>query len=682
MTPPTSTSTEISKETKIINNSIPESNIKTIQTPSSFYNNRPKNASPLLTFEEYKKLYKQSINEPEIFFGNLAHELLDWDTDFKKVKIGSNINDSSWFLQGKLNASYNCIDRHVFENPKKPAIIYESDDPNSTTNRIITYEELLTKVSKLSGVLTNSFGIKKGDRVAVYLPMIPEAVITLLAITRIGAIHSVIFAGFSSGSIRDRIINPDCKVIITVDGFQRGGKTIPTKKIVDEALKQCPNISNVLVIKKQNNQIDWNDKIDHWWHEECLKYPGYFPPVSVNSEDPLFILYTSGSTGSPKGVVHTTGGYLLGAAMTTKYVFDLQKDDVLFTGGDIGWITGHTYAVYGPLLLGATTVIFEGTPTYPDFGRFWDIIDKYKVTHFYTAPTALRLLKRAGEKYINNHSLASLRTIASVGEPIAPELWDWYDKTIGRGKCHIADTYWQTESGSHLFAPLAGITPMKPGSCSLPLFGIDPVIVDPVTGIELKGPDVEGVLAIRSSWPSMARTVWGAHQRYEETYFGAYPGLYFTGDGAARDKDGQYWIRGRVDDVVNVSGHRLSTSEIEAALTNDPMVGESAVVGIHDDLTGQAVNAFVSLKSTPKFDQFDDITIIQKQLIMRIRKEIGPFAAPKKVFIVYDLPKTRSGKIMRRVLRKVLSYEEHQLGDLTTLANPDIVSHIVEVTRK
>ncbi|ANB10986.1 acetate--CoA ligase ACS2 [Sugiyamaella lignohabitans] len=624
----------------------------------------------LSSFDHYSQLYKESIENPDKFFGDAARELLSWDRDFKTVSSGGfEHGDVAWFLEGQLNASYNCVDRHAFANPEKIALIYEADDAKDSRN--VTYGELLRQVSKLAAVLT-SFGVKKGDTVAIYLPNIPEAIVALLAVTRIGAIHSVIFAGFSSGSLKDRINDAKCKVIITSDEGRRGGKTVYTKKIVDDSLKNAPSIEKVLVFKRTGSEIPWTEGRDFWWHEELDKQRAYSPPVAVNSEDPLFLLYTSGSTGSPKGVVHSTAGYLLGAAITAKHVFDIQEKDILFTAGDVGWITGHTYALYAPLLLGATSVIFEGTPAYPNLSRYWQIIEKYKVTQFYVAPTALRLLKRGGEEFITGHDLSSLRTLGSVGEPIAGEIWEWYHELIGNSECHIADTYWQTETGSHIIAPLAGITPMKPGSASFPFFGIDLAIIDPVTGKELVGNDVEGVLAVKKPWPSIARSVWGAHQRYLDTYLKPYPGLYFTGDGAARDHEGFYWIRGRVDDVVNVSGHRLSTAEIEASLIEHHSVAESAVVGVSDDLTGQAVIAFVSLK-----DGFDHTQEIKKELIMHVRKEIGPFAAPKTVIVIDDLPKTRSGKIMRRILRKIVSNEADSIGDISTLNNPQSVDQII-----
>lgn len=655
--------------TKVEKDLHPSDTAQTYQVPESFHKNHPGTPN-LKNFAEYQQLYKESIENPEAFWGKLANELLDWDVPFKTVTNGSlEFGDVSWFPEGKLNASFNCVDRWAFKNPNKPAIFYEADEPNQ--GRIITYGELLREVSKVAYVL-KQMGVKKGDTVAVYLPMVPEAIITLLAIVRIGALHSVVFAGFSAESLRDRIIDADSRVVITSDEGKRGGKVIGTKKIVDEALKSCPDVKNVLVFKRTGNpDVPFTAGRDFWWHEETAKYPSYCPPELMSSEDPLFLLYTSGSTGKPKGVMHTTGGYLLGAAATGKYVFDLQGDDIMGTAGDVGWITGHTYVVYSPLVLGVGTLVFESTPAYPDFSRYWDCVEKYKVTQFYVAPTALRLLKKAGDKYLN-HDLSSLRVLGSVGEPIAEEVWKWYYEKVGKSRCHIVDTYWQTETGSNVITPLAGITPTKPGSATLPFFGIDTVIVDPVSGKELEGNDVEGVLCIRKPWPSMARTVWASHSRYMDTYLNVYKGYYFTGDGAGRDHDGYYWIRGRVDDVVNVSGHRLSTAEIEAALLTHQSVAEAAVVGINDELTGQAVNAFVSLK-----DGYENSPELRKELVLQVRKSIGPFAAPKAIYIVDDLPKTRSGKIMRRILRKIVAGEEDQLGDITTLADPSVVAGII-----
>ncbi|KAI2632078.1 acetate-CoA ligase [Hypoxylon sp. NC1633] len=621
------------------------------------------------SLEEYQQLYKESITEPEKFFSKKARELLSWIRDFETVRTGSLDNgDVAWFVEGQLNASYNLVDRHAFKDPDRVAIIYEADEPNEGRN--LTYGELLREVSKVAHVL-KKMGVRKGDTVAIYLPMIPEAIIAFLAIIRIGAVHSVVFAGFSADSLRDRVLDAQSKVVITTDEGKRGGKLIGTKKIVDDALKQCPDVTGVLVYKRTGADIPWTAGRDLWWHEEVEKWPSYIAPEVMNSEDPLFLLYTSGSTGKPKGVMHTTAGYLLGAAMTGKYVFDIHDGDRYFCGGDVGWITGHTYVVYAPLLLGVSTVVFEGTPAYPNFSRYWEIIEKHEVTQFYVAPTALRLLKRAGDDFVKAH-MPKLRVLGSVGEPIAAEVWKWYFEVVGKEEAQIVDTYWQTETGSNVITPLAGVTPTKPGSASLPFFGIEPAIIDPVSGEEIHGNDVEGVLAFKQPWPSMARTVWGAHRRYMDTYLNVYPGYYFTGDGAGRDHEGFYWIRGRVDDVVNVSGHRLSTAEIEAALIEHHSVAEAAVVGVADELTGQAVNAFVAIKNGNEASD-----ALRKEFILQVRKSIGPFAAPKAVYIVPDLPKTRSGKIMRRILRKILAGEEDQLGDTTTLSDPSVVNKII-----
>lgn len=596
-----------------------------------------------------------------MFWAERARELLSWSKDFQTVHSGSLANgDSAWFVEGELNASYNCVDRHAHKDPNRVAIIYEADEPGKGRN--VTYGELLREVSKLAHVLTN-LGVRKGDTVAIYLPMIPEAIVAMLACTRIGAIHSVVFAGFSSDSLRDRVVDAQSKVVITTDEGKRGGKLIGTKKIVDEALQQCPDVRNVLVYKRTGADISMTPGRDLWWHEEVEKYPAYYTPVAMASEDPLFLLYTSGSTGKPKGVAHSTAGYLLGAAMTGKYVFDIHDGDRYFCGGDVGWITGHTYVLYAPLLLGVSTVVFEGTPAYPNFSRYWDIIEEHKVTQFYVAPTALRLLKRAGDHHVRNE-MKHLRVLGSVGEPIAAEVWKWYYDVVGKGRAQICDTYWQTETGSNVITPLAGVTPTKPGSASFPFFGIEPALVDPVTGEEIHGNNVEGVLAFKQPWPSMARTVWGAHKRYMETYLHVYKGYYFTGDGAARDHEGFYWIRGRVDDVVNVSGHRLSTAEIEAALIEHHSIAEAAVVGVADELTGQAVNAFVAVKEGTQIND-----ALRKEFVLQVRRSIGPFAAPKAIYIVPDLPKTRSGKIMRRILRKIVAGEEDQLGDITTVSS-------------
>lgn len=643
--------------------------------------------SPHVTdFADYKAMHKQSIEEPATFYSEKAHQFLNWFKDFDQVFLPDpktnlpSFENNAWFLNGQINACYNCVDRHALSNPNKIAMIYEADEPNNSQN--ITYKELLEQVSQVAQVLKYSMNVQKGDTVAVYMPMIPQAVITLLAIARIGAIHSVVFAGFSSNSLRDRINDANSKVVITTDESLRGGKIIETKRIVDDALKETPQVTNVLVYKRTNNQnINYVKSRDLDWNIEVKKYKTYFPCEPVDSEHPLFLLYTSGSTGTPKGVQHSTAGYLLNALLSMRYTFDTHQEDVFFTAGDIGWITGHTYVVYGPLAYGCTTVIFEGTPAYPNYSRYWDIIDNHKVTQFYVAPTALRLLKRAGDNFIEPYKLDSLRCLGSVGEPIAAEVWEWYSEKIGRNEIPIVDTYWQTESGSHLVTPLAGgVTPMKPGSASYPFFGIDAVILDPTTGEEIKTNHAEGVLAIRRAWPSFARTIWKNHDRFLDTYLNPYPGYYFTGDGAARDKDGYIWILGRVDDVVNVSGHRLSTAEIEAALIEDPLVAECAVVGFNDDLTGQAVAAFVVLKNKSGWTNAseEELQDIKKHLILTVRKDIGPFAAPKLIVLVDDLPKTRSGKIMRRILRKILSGESDQLGDVTTLSNPGVVRHLID----
>ncbi|KAL8803174.1 MAG: hypothetical protein Q9182_003346 [Xanthomendoza sp. 2 TL-2023] len=648
-------------------------NIDTYNIPKAMFNKHPEKPH-LGSMDEYQKLYKESIDDPDTFWGKMARDLLSWEREFQTVHTGSfQHGDNAWFLEGRLNASYNCVDRHALKDPNRPAIIYEADEPNQ--GRTISYGELLREVSQLSYVL-KQMGVKKGDTVALYLPMVPEALIAFLACTRIGAVHSVVFAGFSSDSLRDRVIDAQSKVVITSDEGKRGGKVIGTKKIVDDALKQCPDVTHCLVFKRTGADVPWTKGRDRWWHEEVEKWPSYIAPEPMNSEDPLFLLYTSGSTGKPKGLMHTTAGYLLGAAATGKYVFDIHQGDRFFCGGDVGWITGHTYVVYAPLLLGVTTLVFEGTPAYPNFSRYWEVIDKHQVTQFYVAPTALRLLKRAGDSHAK-HPMKHLRVLGSVGEPIAAEVWKWYFEVVGKEEAHVVDTYWQTETGSHVITPLGGVTPTKPGSASLPFFGIEPAIIDPVSGEEVFGNDVEGVLAIKKPWPSMARTVWGAHKRYMDTYLNIYKGYYFTGDGAGRDHEGYYWIRGRVDDVVNVSGHRLSTAEIEAALLEHHQVAEAAVVGIHDELSGQAVNAFVALKEGNESNEQ-----VKKDLVLQVRKSIGPFAAPKAIFVVDDLPKTRSGKIMRRILRKILSGEEDSLGDTSTLSDPSVVDRIIQVAHE
>lgn len=535
----------------------------------------------------------------------------------------------------------------------------------------------MNRVCQLANALKNR-GVKKGDSVIIYLPMIPEAVVALLACARIGAVHSVVFAGFSADSLRDRTIDCEARVVITTDEGKRGGRTIATKSIVDAALAECPKVEHCIVVKRTGNeQVEMKKGRDQWYSEVCSCERAYCPPVPVSSEDPLFILYTSGSTGKPKGVVHTTGGYLLGTALTVKHVFDVHEDDRFACMADIGWITGHSYILYGPLMNGVTTLVFESTPVYPTASRYWQVVQQHKITQFYTAPTSIRLLRRLGESHIEGHDLSSLRTIGTVGEPINPEAWDWYNKNVGKEQCAIVDTYWQTETGSIIITPLPGATKTKPGSATRPFWGIEPVLLDPQSGKEVEGNEVEGVLAIRHPWPSMARTVYNDHQRYLETYLHPYKGFYFTGDGAARDKDGYIWIKGRVDDVLNVSGHRLSTAEIESALVGHPGVAEAAVVAMPDETTGQAICAYVTMKGD--YDGASDDALI-KELVITVRKNIGPFAAPRKVIVAPDLPKTRSGKIMRRILRKIASGEGDQLGDVSSLADPSIVDKIKDLT--
>jgi len=626
------------------------------------------------TINEYRTLHAQTIGPgSDVWWEKVARETLHWDRPFKTVRSGGfEKGDIAWFPEGGLNASYNCVDRWAFQHPNKSAIIYEADEP--TESREITYSELLHEVCSIANVL-KSLGIKKGDTVSIYLPMAWQAVAALLACARIGAVHSVVFAGFSAEALRDRINDCKSRIVLTADEGRRGGKTIATKDIVDSALKGCSHVEHVLVLKRTGNEVPWTQGRDKWWHEETNRVPNYCPPELMSSEDPLFILYTSGSTGKPKGVVHTTGGYLLGATLTLKYVFDVHPDDRFACVADVGWVTGHTYIVYGPLSNGVTTTVFESTPVYPTPSRYWQTVQKHKLTQFYSAPTAIRLLRRLGAHHVEPYDLSSLRVIGSVGEPINPEAWTWYNENVGRGQCAVVDTFWQTETGSIVITPFPGAIETKPGSATVPFFGIDPVILDPQSGKELSGNNVEGVLALRNPWPSIARSVFGDHQRYLDTYMRPYPGVFYTGDGAARDEHGYIWIKGRVDDVINVSGHRLSTAEIESALILHPGVAETAVIGSADELTGQAVYAFVTLKPEFKYDPNDEAGL-DKELVLQVRKVIGPFAAPKKIYIVNDLPKTRSGKIMRRIMRKIVAGEGDQLGDLSTLAEPAVVDQI------
>ncbi|KZS88023.1 acetate--CoA ligase [Sistotremastrum niveocremeum HHB9708] len=626
------------------------------------------------TRADYDKAYAATTGaHSDAFWRQAAQDMLHWDRPFHTVRAGSFQNgDIVWFPEGGLNASYNAVDRWAFKNPNKTAIIYEADEPGEGC--LVTYGELLREVCKVANIL-KSFGVKKGDTVSIYLPMTWQAVAAFLACARIGAVHSVVFAGFSAESLRDRVQDCDSRVVITTDEGRRGGKTIATKAIVDSALSQCPKVEHVLVLKRTGKQVPWTLGRDKWWHEESAKVQAYCPPEVMNAEDPLFILYTSGSTGKPKGVVHTTAGYCLGAALSVKYVFDVHPDDKFACMADVGWITGHTYIVYGPLINGVTTTVFESTPVYPTPSRYWETVQKHKITQFYSAPTAIRLLRRLGASHVEGHDLTSLRILGSVGEPINPEAWNWYNEVVGKKQCAIVDTYWQTETGSIVLTPFPGAISTKPGSATVPFFGHEPVLLDPTTGKLVEGNDVEGVLALAAPWPSVARTVYKDHNRYLDTYMRPYPGYYFTGDGAARDQDGYIWIKGRVDDVINVSGHRLSTAEIESALIMHPGVAETAVIGTADELTGQAVYSFVTLKPEFSYDPNNEAGL-NKELTLQVRKVIGPFAAPKKIYIVDDLPKTRSGKIMRRVMRKIVAGEGDQLGDLSTLADPSVVDQI------
>ncbi|KXN68837.1 putative acetyl-CoA synthetase [Conidiobolus coronatus NRRL 28638] len=626
------------------------------------------------TFEKYQADHKLSVTNPQEFWTKKANELLTWDTPFSKVLSGSlEGGDVKWFEDGTINACYNCVDRHALENPDKVALIYEADEPNQSLK--VTYKELLDQICQLSNLLL-SWGLKKGDSVAIYMPMVPQAIVSVMACARIGVLHSLVFAGFSAQSLSDRIKHADSKVLITSDEGKRGGKVIHLKKIADDAADLSPCLEKVLVYRHTKNpQVNFNQTRDFWWDVEVSKQSTECPHIPSNSEDPLFLLFTSGSTGAPKGIQHSTGGYLLGAAATTKYVFDTHPGDVFGCTADIGWITGHTYLTYGPLVLGLTTVIFESIPTYPDASRYWQLVDDHKITQFYTSPTAIRSLRRLGDEWVNKHHLETIRTIGSVGEPINPEAWEWYYHVVGKGQCALVDTYWQTETGSIIITPLPGATPTKPGSATFPFFGIDPVILDPTTGQVLEGNDVTGVLAIRQPWPSMARTVYKDHQRYLDTYFNPYKGFYFTGDGASRDHDGYIWIGGRVDDVINVSGHRLSTAEIESALILNPAVAEAAVVGIPDAVTGQSICSFVTLKPSHAHLEHAALT---KELVLNVRSVIGPFAAPKKLIITEELPKTRSGKIIRRILRKIMSGEADSLGDLSTVSDPSVVDSLIQ----
>ncbi|HIB17706.1 MAG TPA: acetate--CoA ligase [Alphaproteobacteria bacterium] len=618
----------------------------------------------------YQRLYRQSLDDPEGFWAEQAQRI-DWIEPWQTVKETSfQRNDVSikWFKGGRLNVSANCIDRHATKTPNRTAIIWEGDDP--AVDKSVSYAELKKLVCQMANVL-KKHGVKKGDRVTIYMPMVPEAAYAMLACTRIGAIHSVVFGGFSPDSLANRIIDCKSSFLITADEGVRGERIIPLKANADKALERCPDCNTVLVVQRTGNEIDWVKDRDFWWHEEALSVPADCRPEPMDAEDPLFILYTSGSTGKPKGVLHTTGGYLLYAALTHHLVFDYHSDDIYWCTADVGWVTGHSYIVYGPLANGATTLMYEGLPNYPDASRFWQVCDKHNVTIFYTAPTAIRALMREGTGPVKKTSRSSLRILGTVGEPINPEAWLWYYNVVGEGRCPIVDTWWQTETGGILITPLPGATQLKPGSATRPFFGIQPVIVDN-DGKTLEGA-CEGNLCIAESWPGQMRTVFGDHERFIETYFATYDNLYFTGDGCRRDEDGFYWITGRVDDVINVSGHRMGTAEVESALVAHQKIAEAAVVGAPHDIKGQGIYAYVTLNSDEK--PSEELRI---ELIQWVRKEIGPIASPDWIQWSPGLPKTRSGKIMRRILRKIAANEHDSLGDTSTLADPSVVEDLVE----
>lgn len=621
-----------------------------------------------INLARYKEMYDQSVNAPDIFWAEQAKSFLTWQKPWSQVtKSDLRKGEVSWFVDGKLNVSVNCIDRHLPARAKQTAIIWEGDDPSE--DQFISYQELHDQVCRLANALRER-GVKKGDRVCIYMPMIPEAAYAMLACTRIGAIHSIVFGGFSPEALKDRIQDAECQVVITSDEGLRGGKRVPLKRNADVALAQCPGVHTCIVVKRTGGDVAWDEKRDFWYEDLVERQASHCEPEVMDSEDPLFILYTSGSTGKPKGVSHTTGGYLLQAAMTHKYVFDYQEGDIYWCTADVGWVTGHSYIVYGPLTNGATTLMFEGVPTYPDASRCWQVIDKHGVNSFYTAPTAIRALMGAGDEFVTKTSRASLKILGSVGEPINPEAWEWYYRVVGDSRCPIMDTWWQTETGAHMLTPLPGAIDLKPGSATVPFFGVQPVLLD-AEGKEVVGAG-EGNLCIKAAWPSQIRTVYGDHQRCIDTYYSTYPGYYFTGDGARRDADGYYWITGRVDDVLNVSGHRMGTAEVESALVLHDKVAEAAVVGYPHDIKGQGIYAYVTLMTG---EQPSDE--LKKELLALVVKEIGAIARPDIIQWAPGLPKTRSGKIMRRILRKIAANELDTLGDTSTLADPAVVNELI-----
>ena len=625
-------------------------------------------ASSHSNIESYRSMYQDSIDNPEAFWAEQAKLFLDWIEPWDAVmNYDYQTGHIRWFEGGTLNVSVNCIDRHLESRGDQVAIIWEGDDPSQDNK--ITYRQLHKEVCKFANVLISQ-GVKKGDRVCIYLPMISEAATVMLACTRIGAVHSIVFGGFSAEALKDRIVDSDCHYVVCADEGYRGGKTLAIKANVDIAVESCPEIKKVIVIKNTGNPVAWDESRDIWYHQAMLLASEICLPVEMAAEDPLFILYTSGSTGKPKGILHTTGGYLLYAAITHKHVFNYQDGDIYWCTADIGWITGHSYMIYGPLCNGATTLMFEGVPTYPEADRFWRIIDKHQVNIFYTAPTAIRALMAYGNDYVMRTDRSTLRILGSVGEPINPEAWEWYYHVVGESRCPIMDTWWQTETGGILITPLPGVTALKPGSATLPFFGIKPEIMD-AQGNVMEGV-AEGILVISSSWPGQSTSIYGDHQRFIDTYFKNYPGYYFTGDGARRDEDGYFWITGRVDDVINVSGHRMGTAEIESALVLHELVAEAAVVGYPHDIKGQGIYAYVTLNNGVEPSE-----LLRKELIDLVRKEIGAIANPDIIQWAPGLPKTRSGKIMRRILRKVAANELDNLGDISTLADPAVVTEII-----
>ena len=646
---------------------------ETYNPPEIFSSN-----SLIKSMDEYKHKYQRSLDDPDGFWAEEAEKFVwfdKWDTvrqfnyDVRKGRISI-----EWFKGGKTNIAMNCIDRHLETKGEQTAILWEGNEPGE--NRSLTYNQLHSEVCRFSNVLKKR-GVLKGDRVSIYMPMVPELAIAMLACARIGAIHSIVFGGFSSTALADRITDSSCTFLITTDGSFRGKKPVPVKVNADEAIKLAAikgvEVKTCIVVERVGSKIstEMTSGRDYWWHDEMKAAEPICDPEQMDAEDPLFILYTSGSTGKPKGVQHNVGGYMVFTSLTHKYTFDYQDGDIWWCTADIGWVTGHSYIVYGPLANGATTIMFEGIPTYPDAGRFWDVVDRLKVTQFYTAPTAIRALMSHGEEVPSNYDLSTLRVLGSVGEPINPEAWRWYHNNIGRGRCPIVDTWWQTETGGILITPLPGCTPTKPGSATFPFFGVKPVVIEAETGKVLKGNGVEGVLAIEEPWPSQMRTIYGDHNRFEETYFRLYPGYYFTGDGCRRDEDGYYWITGRVDDVINVSGHRIGTAEVESALVLHNKVAEAAVVGFPHEIKGQGIYAYVTLMAGVESNEE-----LRKELVLFVRNEIGPIAAPDIIHWAPGLPKTRSGKIMRRILRKIAANESDKLGDISTLADPSVVGSL------